>query len=179
MPKRVLAIEDDPQIAELLNLLLQSPEIEVIQRTNGREGLEAALQEKPDMILLDVMIPELSGWEVYDAVRKNDDTKSVPIIVISVAQPEAERRHVFAASKIDFYYSKPFDVLTLRRTIRDILGNVESWGVGDSPPPPRPNTSKLRPITEKLREERITNAKPRTGRLVPGTRIFRKPDTDG
>lgn len=132
MPKRILALEDDPQIAELIDLLLDSPDIQVSQHTSGKEGWEAIQQNPPDLVLLDVKLPEMTGWEVFDALRAHETLKELPVIMLSVSQPEYERRQHFSQSKVNFYMAKPFDLLKLRRLIRNIL-QMEAWYPGGDP----------------------------------------------
>ena len=152
MPKRIVAIEDDPQIAELLELLLESPDLTIIKCANGREGLDCVLKSRPDLIITDVKLPELTGWEVFDAVRSNPNTRNTPIIMLSVAQLDFERSESFTRSTKDFYMSKPFDLLKLRRQIRDLL-DIERWELGETPVKPKKDTGMLHPINEKLFQE--------------------------
>lgn len=149
MRKIIVAIEDDPQIAELLELLLESPDLFIFKCASGREGLDCILKAQPDLIIADVKLPEMSGWEVYDAVRANERTRHTPIIMLSVSQMDINRSEAFTRSKIDFYMSKPFDLLKLRRQIRDLL-DVHRWEIGDTPVQPKKDTGMLRPISDKL-----------------------------
>lgn len=149
MPKIIVAIEDDPQIAELLELLLESPDLFIFKCASGREGLDCVLRTQPDLIIADVKLPEMTGWEIYDVVRANDRTKNIPIIMLSVSQMDISRSETFSRSPINFYMSKPFDLLKLRRQIRDLL-DVHRWEIGDTPVQPKKDTGMLRPITDKL-----------------------------
>ncbi|MBZ0305415.1 MAG: hypothetical protein K8I82_05045, partial [Anaerolineae bacterium] len=79
----------------------------------------------------------------------NDRTKNIPIIMLSVSQMDISRSETFSHSPINFYMSKPFDLLKLRRQIRDLL-DVHRWEIGDTPVQPKKDTGMLRPITDKL-----------------------------
>lgn len=149
MVKKVLAVEDDVQIANLLKLLLESPDLLLLHYTDGEEGWHAILEHRPDLIILDVMLPSINGWEIFDRVRAHEQLKTTPIIVLSVTQPDSERRRQFSNSNLNWYVSKPFDVLKLRRQIKEVLA-VHRWEVRDQPIRPRPQTGSLSPIAENL-----------------------------
>lgn len=159
MPKYIVAIEDDPQIAELLELLLESPDLIIIKCANGREGLNCILNSRPDLIIADVKLPEMTGWEIFDAVRSNVITQHIPIIMLSVSQLDFERSQAFNRSSKDFYMSKPFDLLKLRRQIRDLL-DVNRWEIGETPVKPKKDTGMLMPINDKLFDDKKSQGKP-------------------
>jgi DNA-binding response OmpR family regulator len=150
MPKTLLAIEDDPQIAELLRVLLSSTELKVMHHANGTDGLDAVLKHHPDMVLLDIMVPGLNGWEVYDQIRANDTVKDTPVIIVTVTPQHFERRAAFQASTIDFHMTKPFDILALRKRIKELLG-ISEWRVGDKFPERTTSPVKVKPVTDRLR----------------------------
>ncbi|MBN2305977.1 MAG: response regulator [Anaerolineae bacterium] len=133
MEYRVVSVEDDQEIAELLGVVLQSPQIDLHSADNGTDGLTLIRQIKPDLIMLDVMMPGMSGWDVYDVLRSDETLKTIPIIILSVTREGVERRRQFAGSDIDVYMTKPFDTLKLRREIERLLGHKGLW-----PPPTGP-----------------------------------------
>jgi CheY-like chemotaxis protein len=130
--KIVLTLEDQPAIADLLSFLLEASELEIKHCDDGAEGLALVKELKPALVIMDVMMPTMDGWQVYDAIRGDEKVKEVPIIMLSVAHQETDRRAAFRGSNIDFYLTKPFDVNTLRRKVQEILG-LEIWI--KSPPP--------------------------------------------
>ena len=173
MAKTVIAIEDDPQIAELIRLLLASDDVELMHYSDGPRGLEGVLELQPDLVLLDIMVPGLNGWEVFDRIRASESVRHVPIIVLSVTPQSFERRVGFSQSAVDFYMSKPFDILALRERI-DTLLKVTSWHVGNQMPVPRRTKAPIKPITTRLirqtqRMRRIELQKTSTGELVEKT----------
>ncbi|NJL95742.1 MAG: response regulator [Anaerolineae bacterium] len=157
MVKTILAIEDDPQIGVLLEMLLESPELRVLHYMTGSEGWQGIQEHRPNLIILDVKIPEMTGWEVFDAVRADPHLAETPIIMLSVSQAEFERKALFQQSHVNFYMTKPFEILTLRRKIKEVLA-VEKWQMADTPIKPRPQTSILHPIDKNL----LTNAQERS-----------------
>lgn len=83
MPKRIVIIEDDIAISEMYRIKLQSEGYEVRVAKNGREGLELIQQLKPDMILLDLMMPEMTGQELLQELRKTEEGKKVKVVVLT------------------------------------------------------------------------------------------------
>lgn len=125
--KTIVVIEDEPSIVDLLTFILETPQLELKLCRTGDEGLATVVGTRPDLILLDVMLPGVNGWEIYDYVRSDERLKNTPIIVLSVTQPEnTERRRAFQGSKIDFYMNKPFDMHALRRQIEEML-KINLW----------------------------------------------------
>jgi DNA-binding response OmpR family regulator len=149
MVRHVVLIEDEAEIAELLRVVLSSPEIELHTAGNGPDGLALSRDLNPELIVLDIMLPGMDGWEVYDTIRSDDTLNTIPIIVLSVTREQPERRQAFEASEIDVFISKPFDTLQLRGEIERMLRQKGLWkpptrrvarafGVSDeaSAPPP-------------------------------------------
>jgi CheY-like chemotaxis protein len=130
--KVIVTIEDDSQIAELLEIVLNAEQLIVSKCSNGMEGLEAVRAQKPDLVILDVMMPVMSGWQVYDEIRADEAVAQTPILMLSVTRQKVERRQTFRDSKIDFYMNKPFDMLKLRRQVEEIL-ELNIWDLPDPP----------------------------------------------
>ncbi len=130
MAYHIVAVDDHFEITELLAIVLRHPEIVLHLAYDGEEGLALIRKVQPDLILLDVMMPRLDGWEVYDLLRADPQFSETPIIMLTVVPEEAERKRQLAGSAIDFYVTKPFDTVHLRRRIERLLGGVSLW---DSP----------------------------------------------
>jgi DNA-binding response OmpR family regulator len=141
MAHNVVVVEDEPQVVELLRLILRHAEIEVFTALDGKTGLELIRQIKPDLVLLDIMMPHMNGWDVYDAMRTDAELKFIPVIVESVLPERFDRKMSFIESPIDFYFTKPFDTTRLRREVGRMLGNEEMW------PPPKPRALRPLPLT--------------------------------
>lgn len=145
---KVVSVEDEPEIAELLRIVLGNPEIEVHTADNGRDGLALVRSLKPDLVVLDVMMPGgMNGWDIYDAIRTSPDTHKIPVIMLSVLREKAERRQAFAGSEIDLYMTKPFDTLRLRKEVERMLGKGGLWQTprqtGQLPAAPTGQTGQL------------------------------------
>jgi two-component system response regulator VicR len=140
MAYKVVVVEDEPQVAELLRLILRHPEIEVFLAFDGESGLETIRQVRPDLVILDIMMPNMNGWEVYDAMRSEATLKHIPVIIETVLPERPERKQTFALSDIDYYFTKPFDTIRLRREVGRMLGKEQLW--------PPPKTRPLRPLPD-------------------------------
>ncbi len=81
--KHVLIVDDDPSIVEALSETLLVAGYAVDTAGNGKDGLTKAVVDKPDLILLDIMMPEMNGWEVLEALKKEEDAKNIPVIVLT------------------------------------------------------------------------------------------------
>jgi DNA-binding response OmpR family regulator len=111
---RVLAIDDDPIILRLLELNLELEGHEVLLAADGQQGLDAIRAERPDVVLLDVMMPNLDGFQVCAAVRADADAEvaSTPIVILSAKAQRADLEAGEAAGA-DEYVTKPFDPMDL------------------------------------------------------------------
>ncbi|HVA38470.1 MAG TPA: response regulator [Candidatus Dormibacteraeota bacterium] len=116
-PSRVLVIDDDPNLTRLLSLLLEMEGWEACVERDGISGLRHALESPVDLILLDLMLPGLSGWEVLKRLRESEQTREVPVIVLSARGGEVT---VDGAD----YMSKPFDPQVLVERVRGKLAEA-------------------------------------------------------
>lgn len=117
MSTRVLIIEDDPNIAELIRLYLEKDGFEVVISHDGKDGLDSFYKIHPDIILLDIMLPELDGWTVCREIRKTDNT---PIIMLT-AKDETVDKVTGLSLGADDYISKPFDMKEVIARIHAVL----------------------------------------------------------
>lgn len=121
MKQKILIVEDEKNIARFLQLELQHEQFETVQANDGRTGLELALSETFDCILLDVMLPELNGIEVCRRIRKQSD---VPILLLTARDAVMDRVAGLDAGADD-YIVKPFAIEELLARIRSILRRVK------------------------------------------------------
>ena len=118
--ERILVAEDEPDIRELIKLALQFNGYEVVCAANGAEAVELASREQFDLILLDVRMPRLTGYEACRRLRKNDATSEVPIVFLSAKGQETEVEEGLEAGA-DRYILKPFAPGELAQEIKQIL----------------------------------------------------------
>lgn len=121
MNKKVLIIEDHPETSELISGLLKLEGIEPITATNGQEGLEKAHLEKPDLILLDVMMPGMSGFDVCKKLKSDHETSSIPVIIVSIKASEDSLKQGETAGA-NAYITKPFNPPELLDLVKKYLG---------------------------------------------------------
>lgn len=120
MAKKILIIDDEVDVLQIVRAVLTTKGHEVIEAHGGEEGLQKAELHKPDLIICDLMMPRVSGLEVIKRLRKNEELRQTPMIVLSALGNEEERNPDFWVRTlgVDDYVQKPFDPL-------DLLGRVE------------------------------------------------------
>lgn len=119
--KRVLVVDDDRMIRMLVRLLLQREGYEVIEAENGREGLDMAQTHRPDLLITDLMMPDVDGYETLSALRADGGFAMLPIIVLTAESgPEVERTVLDLGA--DDYLIKPFDSEVLLQRVRSVFG---------------------------------------------------------
>ena len=119
---RVLIIDDDPDMVMVLGLLMKVNGITALTATAGVEGLEEARADKPDVILLDIMMPNMDGYEVIKELRSDESTKGIPVIFVT-ARMDAESRERAESLGADGYLTKPYERNSLMEVIRRVAGS--------------------------------------------------------
>jgi CheY-like chemotaxis protein len=115
----VLCIEDEPETISLIKLILERAEFTVIGALNGRDGLDLARQAEPDVVLLDLMMPAMDGWEVNTRMKADVKLRDIPVIVLTgVHLANGGARDL----QIHDYVTKPFAPRDLVRRVRDAVG---------------------------------------------------------
>ena len=104
----IIYVEDDPEIVDLVSLILTRHGYKVSGVYNGREGLEKIINEKPDLVLLDLMVPELDGWEIFQKLKSHESTSHIPIIMITAKTQPIDQVIGLHIAKVDGYVCKPF-----------------------------------------------------------------------
>ncbi len=120
-PKRIIYIEDDPEMIDLVALILNRQGFQVKGALGGSEGLDLVRNELPDLVLLDLMMPDIDGWEVYQQIKANPSTARTPVIIITAKAQEIDRVLGLQIAKVDDYISKPFKPKELVDSIHRIL----------------------------------------------------------
>ncbi len=119
--RRIVYIEDEPEMIDLVRLILSRKGYEVIGANGGREGLDKVRQNIPDLILLDLMMPDLDGWDVYQQIKADDSTKEIPVIVVTAKAQSIDKVLGLHIAKVDDYISKPFSPQELVDSVEKIL----------------------------------------------------------
>jgi CheY-like chemotaxis protein len=118
--KKILIVEDHPDMRHLLSLELALMGFETITAQNGREGFEKAVSEKPDLVLLDIMMPEMDGREAARRLRAHPETKDIPIVAETALSREPELNSCLEAGCND-YLVKPFTLTDLEKKLRAFI----------------------------------------------------------
>ena len=120
--KRVLCIEDHPEMIELIRLILGRQGFDVDGAEGGREGLQAMQEDPPDLVLLDLMMPDMDGWEVYRQIRANDQLRGIPVIAVTAKAQGIDRVLGLHIAGMDDFITKPFGPKELVASVERVLG---------------------------------------------------------
>jgi DNA-binding response OmpR family regulator len=121
---KVLVIDDEAPIRLLCRVNLEAEGMSVIEAADGPSGLEQARDERPDVVLLDVMMPGLDGWKVAEQLLEDERTSAIPIIFLTARAEFRDRAKGLDIGGID-YVTKPFNPLDLAPLVRDLLARIE------------------------------------------------------
>lgn len=114
--KKILYIEDETDHVLFMRLLLEAKDFELISAPDGKSGLKSVFENKPDLILLDLNIPLLSGFEVLKQIKANSETQNIPVVIISAFGDQDNIKKCQAAGARGFL-TKPYEVSKLMKTI--------------------------------------------------------------
>jgi DNA-binding response OmpR family regulator len=119
---KILIVDDEPDVVSTVQYHLKSFEFEVVTANCGKDGLEQAESERPDLILLDITMPVMDGYEMLERLRNHPDLKDIPVIMLTAC---GELRNVTIAAGLGIadYVTKPFDFVELREKITNALEN--------------------------------------------------------
>jgi CheY-like chemotaxis protein len=118
---RVLCIDDEPGVVELISLILRTQNVLVDGANSGPAGLEAMRQNPPDAVLLDIMMPEMDGWEVYKEMRTDNALKNIPVIIITARNSSFEEVIARERAGVNDYITKPFVPDQVRESLSRVL----------------------------------------------------------
>jgi two-component system response regulator VicR len=120
--KTVVCIEDEPEMIDLVKLILGRKGFELVGAVGGREGLETVRKLRPDLVLLDLMMPDMDGWEVYQQMKADEDLKTIPVIVVTAKAQSIDKVLGLHIAKVDDYVTKPFGPQELLQSVNKVLG---------------------------------------------------------
>ena len=118
MPKKIMILEDDEATAELIKFYLQEEGLQVAISTRGKNFLAKVAEYNPDLITLDVLLPDADGFSIFKKLQRDERTKNIPVIFVTVKEGEKEKGIKMGASG---YIVKPFKEEELKGTIKSIL----------------------------------------------------------
>lgn len=122
MVKRIMIVDDEPDTVDLVKLVLETEGYETSVAYSGQEALDKINVERPDLVLLDIMMPQLDGWAVRKEIVENEDTKDIPVVMLTAkAQPLDKMIGLHVVGVTD-YITKPFGRQELIDRVRKVLG---------------------------------------------------------
>jgi two-component system response regulator VicR len=122
---RVLCIEDEPEMIDLIRLILERKGFEVLGAVGGQEGLDTVRREKPDLVLLDLMMPDVDGWEVYRQMKADEELKNIAVVVVTAKAQSIDKVLGLHIAKVDDYVTKPFGPGDLLESVNRVLQKRE------------------------------------------------------
>ncbi len=120
MNEKILIVDDEPHITKMLASRLKANGYRIITAENGKEGLQKVKDEQPELVLLDIMMPEMDGHEVLYALKKEEETKSIPVIMVT-AKGQIEDVEKSSGMGATDYVVKPFNPVVLLDKVRRAL----------------------------------------------------------
>lgn len=128
MPKKILAVDDERHIVRLVQINLEKHGYEVVTASNGREAIETAREARPDLIVMDVMMPEMDGFEALEKMKADPELSSIPVIMLTAKAQDAD---VFSGWQkgADLYLTKPFNPSELLTFVKRIFSSQEEAAV--------------------------------------------------
>ncbi len=121
MNAKILVVDDEKDILELVSLILTEEGLQVFTAQDGLGALEIARKEKPDLILLDIMMPEIDGWEVLKILKIEEETKNIPVAMLTCKTETRDKVLGIQEGAVD-YITKPFAPEDLLLRVQDMLG---------------------------------------------------------
>jgi len=119
--KTVVCIEDEPEMIDLVRLILGRKGFKLVGAVGGREGLETVRRVRPDLVLLDLMMPDMDGWEVYQQMKADEELRDIPVIVVTAKAQSIDKVLGLHIAKVDDYVTKPFGPQELWESVSRVL----------------------------------------------------------
>lgn len=123
--KQVIYFEDENDMVELVRIILGREGYHVEGVSEGRAGLQSVKENLPDIVLLDLMMPDMDGWEIYRQLKNDDKTMDIPVIVITAKAQSIDKVLGLEIAKVDDYISKPFRPHELIARVEKVLSEKD------------------------------------------------------
>lgn len=117
----ILYIEDDSEMITLVRLILERSGYRFSGTTSGKEGWELIQSEHPDLVLLDLMMPDVDGWQVYQNIRNHPQTRDIPVVIITAKAQDIDKVLGLHVAQVDDYITKPFRPEDLVASVEKLL----------------------------------------------------------
>lgn len=106
--KKIVVVDDEQNILDLVGMILEAEGFTVSKALNGTEGIKMAQKEHPDLVLLDIMMPEMDGWVVYRKLKEDKKTKDIPVAMLTVKAQTIDKEMALDVIGVEDYITKPF-----------------------------------------------------------------------
>jgi len=123
--KKLAYIEDEAEMIDLVRLILGRRGYTVLGATGGLEGMDLVRKELPDLVLLDLMMPDMDGWDVYHQIKSDELTRNIPVIVITAKAQNIDKILGLRIAKVEDYISKPFSPQELLSRVEAVLARPD------------------------------------------------------
>lgn len=124
-PKRILVVDDEPGVLEIVRINLEWEGYQVLEAQDGMEGLKAARQSHPDLVILDVMMPGLNGWQVLQAIEADPNLAGTPVIMLTVVEDDLSMIQGLEMGAVE-YICKPFNPVELVQAVHMVLEELDA-----------------------------------------------------
>jgi DNA-binding response OmpR family regulator len=121
--KLVVSIEDDADFTHLLRLMLRGEDVEVVHAGDGKVGLNMVGELIPDLVLLDLTMPKMNGWQVFEEMQGRKNLRDIPVIVVTAQSSEIDRSFGLDVAGVDAYLIKPVRAAEFRSTVAQVLSD--------------------------------------------------------
>ena len=121
MSRRILVVEDTPDNRQIMRDLLENAGYELVEATTGAEGVAMAERHRPDLILMDIQLPEVSGLEVTRWLKDDDELRSIPVVAVTAFAMKGDEERIKQGG-CEAYLSKPISIMTFLETVRRYVG---------------------------------------------------------
>lgn len=121
-PKTIVCVDDEPGVIELIQLILEERGLKVVGAESGTEGMAAIRELQPALVLLDLMLPEMDGWEIYRRMKADEALKNIPVIIVTAKTAGIDEALAKYVAKVDAYIKKPFSLEELMQSVDRALG---------------------------------------------------------
>jgi DNA-binding response OmpR family regulator len=123
-PKRVVVcIEDEKEMIDLVKLILEQQGFQVFGADGGAEGLKQIEKVEPDLVLLDIMMPGMDGWEVYQKMKASESMRNIPVVIVTAKAQPIDKVLGLHIAKVDDYVTKPFGPRELLESVQKVLAS--------------------------------------------------------
>ncbi len=120
--QKVLVVDDEPDVLLLCRVNLEFEGYNVVEASDGEMAMEVVRAERPDVVLLDVMMPKMDGWQVLAAIKADPDLKDTPVVMLTAKVQDQDQIRGWSSGAAE-YITKPFSPLALSQVIQDVLSN--------------------------------------------------------